>query len=406
VLSAYRASGTAHECAVTPVTRAGAAPRPAAAVYAKNMAAHNSCAVTRTMSCARPPLPAGRGGGGGARRGVNHYDDFGEYMAVKLRKLSEQLEKPAAVAPEDASAGSAASRLFAGVSIYVDGRTDPPNLALRDMVCARGGDYQYYQVPAVTHVVATHLPDAKVRLLRGHERVVHPDWIVQSCARGQLLPWETFALYRGRLPSQRALGFVRTSAPAPAPAPVPPAKGAVHAEDGNLPAAAAEDDHHDNESDDDDGGAPAMDEDEDEDVGLRALTGAAMVEREAAAFQSDRAWVQQVVSTHPDFIARYFATSRLHFLSTWKNELTQLVGTMAVAGATGAAGAAAAGRRRLLFHVDMDCFFVSVGLRDRPHLRDQPVGVSHSKGALSEGASAEIGTASRSVGTWVLKVCA
>ena len=46
--------------------------------------------------------------------------------------------------------------------------------------------------------------------------------------------------------------------------------------------------------------------------------------------------------------------------------------------------------RRVIFHVDMDCFFVSVGLRDRPHLRDASVGVSHSKGSL-ESASAEIG---------------
>lgn len=28
----------------------------------------------------------------------------------------------------------------------------------------------------------------------------------------------------------------------------------------------------------------------------------------------------------------------------------------------------------------MDCFFVSVGLRNRPHLRGLPVAVTHSKG--------------------------
>ena len=32
----------------------------------------------------------------------------------------------------------------------------------------------------------------------------------------------------------------------------------------------------------------------------------------------------------------------------------------------------------------MDCFFASVALRDRPHLRDQAVGISHGSG---EGAS-------------------
>lgn len=52
------------------------------------------------------------------------------------------------------------------------------------------------------------------------------------------------------------------------------------------------------------------------------------------------------------------------------------------------------GPTRLIFHVDMDCFFVSVGIRDRPHLRDKPVGVSHSKGSL-EAATAEIGSCLR-----------
>lgn len=31
-------------------------------------------------------------------------------------------------------------------------------------------------------------------------------------------------------------------------------------------------------------------------------------------------------------------------------------------------------------HIDMDCFFVSVGLRNHPDLKDLPVAVTHSKG--------------------------
>lgn len=37
--------------------------------------------------------------------------------------------------------------------------------------------------------------------------------------------------------------------------------------------------------------------------------------------------------------------------------------------------------RSLVMHIDMDCFFVSVGLRTRPHLCGQPVAVDHSKGS-------------------------
>jgi len=58
------------------------------------------------------------------------------------------------------------SAIFAGVSIYVDGITTPSNLELRDLIVKHGGDFQYYLVSSVTHIVATHLPDAKVKQLR------------------------------------------------------------------------------------------------------------------------------------------------------------------------------------------------------------------------------------------------
>lgn len=38
-------------------------------------------------------------------------------------------------------------------------------------------------------------------------------------------------------------------------------------------------------------------------------------------------------------------------------------------------------------HVDFDCFFASVGLLDRPHLRDKPVAVSHGRGIKGNSSS-------------------
>ncbi|CAO3621599.1 unnamed protein product [Mucor fragilis] len=44
---------------------------------------------------------------------------------------------------------------------------------------------------------------------------------------------------------------------------------------------------------------------------------------------------------------------------------------------------------RVVMHVDFDCFFASVGIKDRPSLKDLPVAVSHSK-VVSEASSSDI----------------
>jgi nucleotidyltransferase/DNA polymerase involved in DNA repair len=92
--------------------------------------------------------------------------------------------------------------------------------------------------------------------------------------------------------------------------------------------------------------------------------------------------------TAPDFIKRYFATSRLHHLSTWKAELAEYVaGQMAIqnrsSGGLTKKASAADEPFRTIMHIDMDCFFASVGMRDKPHLRDKPVAVAHSLGGVS-----------------------
>ncbi|GAA5838272.1 hypothetical protein JCM11251_003449 [Rhodosporidiobolus azoricus] len=107
-------------------------------------------------------------------------------------------------------------------------------------------------------------------------------------------------------------------------------------------------------------------------------------ERQNALLQ-DENWLNQHSSRSPDFLAGYFAQSRLHHLSTFKEELKLLVTKYyaehpppAKKSKKKLTGSVADGRT--IMHVDLDMFFVSAGLTTRPEMAGQPIAVCHSRG--------------------------
>ena len=146
----------------------------------------------------------------GADGSMHHGGSHHSYMALKIQKLGEQNE---------AARASGAGGVFAGVSIYVNGITDPPWIDLKDIMLSNGGRFQnYYSRATVTHIVCAHLTMQKLEALakadRHHPPVVRPEWVVDSLRQGKLMPCARYALQGTLEPGQRRVTAVLAPVPA------------------------------------------------------------------------------------------------------------------------------------------------------------------------------------------------
>ncbi|KAM8856556.1 DNA repair protein REV1 isoform 2-T2 [Spinachia spinachia] len=160
-----------------------------------------------------PPgaLTAG-GGGGGGRRVQRHlsmsrhgwekkranashdngWAEQGGYMAAKVSKLEEQFKRDA---PREKQKEGSYSDIFSGVSIYVNGYTEPSADELRRLMMLHGGHFHvYYSRSKTTHIIANNLPNFKIQELKG-EKIIRPQWITDSVKAGRLLPHLQYQLY-------------------------------------------------------------------------------------------------------------------------------------------------------------------------------------------------------------------
>ncbi|XP_071457942.1 DNA repair protein REV1 isoform X4 [Marmota flaviventris] len=141
--------------------------------------------------------------GGWRKRAENDgWEKWGGYMAAKVQKLEEQFRTDAALQKDGTS-----STIFSGVAIYVNGYTDPSAEELRKLMMLHGGQYHvYYSRSKTTHIIATNLPNAKIKELKG-EKVIRPEWIVESIKAGRLLSCIPYQLYTKQSSMQKGLSF-------------------------------------------------------------------------------------------------------------------------------------------------------------------------------------------------------
>lgn len=251
------------------------------------------------------------------------------------------------------------------------------------IMLAHGGIYHTYQRSSTSFVIASNLPDVKIRQIKNISNcnIVSPQWIVDCLKEERIVDYSNYLLYTNCTSNQRKMTDFQSES--------------------------VGDHSNDNkeleELVDEVNTAPiaVVDMKKELDLLNKRMQDLDYTDIDDSNFRSsetnpDKRDNKQSARTAVDsnFLADFYSNSRLHHISTlgakFKEYISELRenhdGTFP-------------GRNELLalksnefnvcegktsiMHIDMDCFFVSVGLRSRPELRGFPVGVTHSKGKKS-----------------------
>ncbi|XP_067658458.1 DNA repair protein REV1-like [Haliotis asinina] len=351
---------------------------------------------------------------GGAKRKLrdegNGFEAWGGYMQAKMQKLNDQF---------NTAGGTSGSEIFTGIHVYVNGYTKPSSDELRRLLTSHGGTYeQYLYRTRVTHIVATNLPDSKVRELKGM-KVVRPEWITESVAAGKLLPYTKYQLYTAQTRSQHGLtSFTKTS--------ILSRSSSVSSKTSETSVGCTQFNKHGSVLNDLDPMSDGDSSDEDlanlrtkdienmhdtsnensldtidEEVSVNKTCTSA--EKLTGSYHDKSSNKTMAQAGDSNFLSEFYTHSRLHHISTWGAEYRAYVNELqkqsdglfpgrqrlqqfheASVARTGidnfTSGSCTGKPKKVIMHVDMDCFFVSVGLLDKPELRGHPVAVTHSRG--------------------------
>eukprot|EP00042_Codosiga_hollandica_P059186 m.907153 g.907153 ORF g.907153 m.907153 type:complete len:1278 (-) comp60087_c1_seq5:170-4003(-) len=302
------------------------------------------------------------------------------------------------------------SNIFAGVMIYVNGLTEPPADELRELVVEHGGAYTVFNSKTlVTHVIAANLCDAKLKDTKT-QKVLSPQWILDSIERGKQLPIGPYLVYLRDGAAQQQLTFNKAIArpaftskvSAGKQAPPPQALTAPkETSEQTIPASTVAPTRPLIRSEVDEEAWDAADLEEEEE-GADAVDPAQKSgprKRKHGRIQYEGG--ARTAGEDPGFLEHYLGKSRLHYLSTWGaecREFTRKIREEYASRNTLPSASIDAQQQRTFVHLDLDAFFVNVSLRSRPDLARQPVAISHVASDDSSGSIASCNYVARGHG--------
>lgn len=125
---------------------------------------------------------------------TNGFEGANDYMRVKKSKLAQQNDQIREALRRRNS--TIRTDIFKGISINVNGRTQPTADELKRLILLNGGDYHpYYRYQTTKFMIATNLSMARIKQLRPDDRIVRPEWITDSLQVQCLLPYEDYQLF-------------------------------------------------------------------------------------------------------------------------------------------------------------------------------------------------------------------
>lgn len=291
----------------------------------------------------------------------NGFEAWGGYMQAKVAKLEDQFSAE--------SEKEVLSHIFRGVCIYVNGFTDPSADELKTLMAKHGGVYHTYQ-KSDDFIIASNLPDTKVKNM-SLARVVRPEWVTESITSHHLLDYRDYLLYNN-LGNQQQLNFVK--------------KALLDLCINNNNKSSLKNVNQVNDT---------VSYELSDMHGVEARDKIEIKNGESSkTLQTSH---NTKTAADPNFISEFYNNSRLHHISQLGACFKQHVNDMREQSDfkfpirvklketlsnsyVPNVSEIKFQKSKTIMHIDMDCFFVSVGLRNKPELRGKPVAVTHSKG--------------------------